>query len=86
MDTNELTIAVASRSTMSVLVVNSALTVRSTAVGDAEISKDELVMLSSGILLTEGNEADAVNKAVGNSESRSVAGAPTLMPFGTEST
>ena len=85
MDTDELTMAVVSRSTLLVLVVNPVLTVRSTAVGDAATRKDELTMLSSGTSLTEGYEADAVNKAVGNSESRSVAVAPTLMPFGTDS-
>ena len=85
-DNNELAIAVASRSTLPILVVKSALTAMSPAVGDARTSEGELTVPSSGILLTEGNEADAVNKDVGITESRSAAVAPTLIPVGTGST
>lgn len=84
MITNELAIGVASRSTLPVIVVKSALTVISTAVDDAGTSKDELPVSSSRISLAEGSEADAGSKDVGISESRSVAG-PTLISVGTES-
>lgn len=86
MDTNELAMAVTSISLLLVLVVKSAPTVISIAVGDARTDKGELMMLSSGISLAEGNEPDAVSKDVGISEPRFVAVAPTLTPVGTEST
>lgn len=67
-DIDELAIAVASRSTLPVLVDKSALTLISTAVGDVRTMKGELTMPSPEVSLTKGNEAaDAVSKGVGSS-------------------
>jgi hypothetical protein len=75
-------IAVASRLVLSALGVKSEPKVTSTVVGEAEMIKDESVVSSptGRSLLAEGNEADTDTENVGNSGSKPVGVAPTLIP------
>jgi hypothetical protein len=69
------------------LTVKSELTLISTAVDEAEMTRDGSMTPSPAdrASLMEGNEADTVNNDVGISDPRSVAVAPTLIPADMES-